>query len=347
MIKAYKLKIYANSSKLNHIDGLITRWSSLVNGFIEFFWEQNAFPGRFPPKELIGRGDTLIGNSSILAWNLVKACKKNKRPYPSYGAEELPLSNGIFKFTLYKSKEFDFWLCITSGHGKGSRRLRVPCKKTKILNQALSKGELKVNSCKILKVNSNWYLMVYVEFPDETKENTNKLGVDVGHYNAIATSDGRILGQDLWPLRIRTKHRKYKGKTTPSKQRLNFYAKRLHTMYPETDFIMEKLTFDNKRPFGHEEYKSLRIKWAYMQLTNRLAELGQMEGFQVCLVNPFNTSRKCLKCGYASKENRKRDDFTCLKCGFHEHADVVGAINILTKEYPVSSEHVKLLIKSS
>jgi hypothetical protein len=51
MIKSYKLKIYANQEKLNHIDYLISQWAPLVNSFIDFFWKQNAFPGSFPLKK--------------------------------------------------------------------------------------------------------------------------------------------------------------------------------------------------------------------------------------------------------------------------------------------------------
>ena len=47
-------------------------------------------------------------------------------------------------------------------------------------------------------------------------------------------------------------------------------------------------------------------------------------------VPPQNTSRTCPACGCISKENRKTQaQFRCVECGFKEHADLVGAINIL------------------
>ena len=47
-------------------------------------------------------------------------------------------------------------------------------------------------------------------------------------------------------------------------------------------------------------------------------------------VSPKNTSRTCPVCGLISKENRKTQaQFKCMECGFEEHADLVGAINIL------------------
>jgi putative transposase len=49
-------------------------------------------------------------------------------------------------------------------------------------------------------------------------------------------------------------------------------------------------------------------------------------------VPPKGTSITCPRsgCRHLSKENRKTQaQFTCVKCGFSENADLVGAINIL------------------
>jgi putative transposase len=47
-------------------------------------------------------------------------------------------------------------------------------------------------------------------------------------------------------------------------------------------------------------------------------------------VPPQNTSRTCPCCGHVSADNRKTQaQFACVECGFEEHADVVGAINVL------------------
>ena len=47
-------------------------------------------------------------------------------------------------------------------------------------------------------------------------------------------------------------------------------------------------------------------------------------------VPPQYTSRTCPCCGHVSAENRKTQaQFLCVACGYVNHADVVGAINIL------------------
>ncbi|SDT74998.1 putative transposase [Actinoplanes derwentensis] len=47
-------------------------------------------------------------------------------------------------------------------------------------------------------------------------------------------------------------------------------------------------------------------------------------------VNPANTSRTCPLCGHCARENRlTQADFRCMSCDYTDHADVVGAINVL------------------
>ena len=49
-------------------------------------------------------------------------------------------------------------------------------------------------------------------------------------------------------------------------------------------------------------------------------------------VPAHNTSRTCPCCSHVSKDNRKTQaKFECVECGYENHADLVGAINILER----------------
>lgn len=62
------------------------------------------------------------------------------------------------------------------------------------------------------------------------------------------------------------------------------------------------------------------------QLEYKLAWNGGM----FVVVPPQNTSRTCPVCGHVSAENRQTQaQFCCVECGYTEHADLVGAINVL------------------
>ena len=56
------------------------------------------------------------------------------------------------------------------------------------------------------------------------------------------------------------------------------------------------------------------------------------QGGILLAVPPHNTSRTCPCCGHVSKDNRKTQaKFECVECGYENHADLVGAINILER----------------
>ncbi|ABM39176.1 RNA-guided endonuclease InsQ/TnpB family protein [Polaromonas naphthalenivorans] len=50
------------------------------------------------------------------------------------------------------------------------------------------------------------------------------------------------------------------------------------------------------------------------------------------------TSQTCPACGHIAKENRQTQArFACVDCGYQNHADVVGAMNILARGYRVAA----------
>jgi putative transposase len=60
----------------------------------------------------------------------------------------------------------------------------------------------------------------------------------------------------------------------------------------------------------------------------------QWNGGILLAVPPQHTSQTCPVCGHVSKENRQTQaKFLCVACSYENHADVVGAINILERGY--------------
>ena len=55
-------------------------------------------------------------------------------------------------------------------------------------------------------------------------------------------------------------------------------------------------------------------------------------GGHLIAVPPHNTSRTCPAWGQVAADNRRSQaQFACVKCGYQNHADVVGAINVLER----------------
>ena len=71
---------------------------------------------------------------------------------------------------------------------------------------------------------------------------------------------------------------------------------------------------------------------SWFEFRRQLEYKTQWLGGSLIAVPPQNTSRTCPCCGYIAKENRRTQaDFECVECGYTEHADVVGALNVLAR----------------
>ena len=76
------------------------------------------------------------------------------------------------------------------------------------------------------------------------------------------------------------------------------------------------------RTISRQGWYGLRMKMDYKSKRN---------GGKLILINPYNTSITCSKCGYADKLNRNEKKFHCIKCGFQEDADYNASLNIRQK----------------
>ncbi len=64
----------------------------------------------------------------------------------------------------------------------------------------------------------------------------------------------------------------------------------------------------------------------------------QWSGGWLVAVPPKNTSRTCPNCGHIAADNRRTQaQFRCVACGYANHADVVGAMNILARGHRVAA----------
>ncbi len=76
--------------------------------------------------------------------------------------------------------------------------------------------------------------------------------------------------------------------------------------------------------------------WPFAKLTDYITYKAQQYGIVVRKIDESYTSQTCHACGVVRKSNRKsRGDYQCA-CGWHVHADVNGAANILERAFEVS-----------
>ncbi|WP_038168305.1 RNA-guided endonuclease TnpB family protein [Thiomonas sp. FB-Cd] len=76
--------------------------------------------------------------------------------------------------------------------------------------------------------------------------------------------------------------------------------------------------------------------WA--EFRRQLDDKLQWSGGWLVAVPPHNTSRTCPDCGHIAADNRRTQaQFRCVACGYANHADVVGAMNILARGHRVAA----------
>jgi putative transposase len=66
--------------------------------------------------------------------------------------------------------------------------------------------------------------------------------------------------------------------------------------------------------------------WGNLKL--KIKSVAEKFGLICKDVNPKWTSQKCSHCGHIQKENRNKEHFLCLNCGFFSDADIQASINI-------------------
>lgn len=71
---------------------------------------------------------------------------------------------------------------------------------------------------------------------------------------------------------------------------------------------------------------------SFREFRRQLRYKAAWRGATLVAVPPHNTSRTCPGCGHVSAGNRcSQARFVCLACHYENHADVVGALNILAR----------------
>ena len=61
----------------------------------------------------------------------------------------------------------------------------------------------------------------------------------------------------------------------------------------------------------------------------RLRWMLEYKACRVEAVNPAYTSQRCHRCGHVAEENRQKERFECVSCGYTGNADINAAFNIL------------------
>lgn len=216
-------------------------------------------------------------------------------------------------------------------------------------NRTLELLKHKLGTLRIIKKSNKWIAQVSVTIPTTEKDGTKVMGVDLGlKVPAVAvTEDGktRFFGNGRKNKYIRRKYktlRKQLGKNKNLKLVKKIGNKEKRYMDDQDHKISRSIVnFANENNVSVirlENLKGIRqtarksrknemnlYEWSFYRLTKYIVYKANLAGIKVEYVDPAFTSKKCPKC---SENNKAKDRKYECKCGFVNHRDIVGAMNI-------------------
>jgi len=195
-----------------------------------------------------------------------------------------------------------------------------------------------------------FYLGVVVDVPEPPVNDVKEwLGVDLGVINIAVDSDGQVWSGNRLNG-VRSRHARFRAKlqsigSKSAHRLLKKRSRREKSFAKDVNHCISKLLVakakDTCRGVALEDLKGIRSRitvkkaqrrtqhsWSFNQLRSFIEYKAKLSGVPVRFVNPRDTSRTCLFCGCAAKENRHGESFRCVVCGFVGFADHVAAVNI-------------------
>lgn len=223
------------------------------------------------------------------------------------------------------------------------------------LSRPLPAGAI-IKQVRIIRRADGWYAVLTIRFCRETPARVNDevVGLDVGITNFAALSNGKFIenprcgeagqaqltarSQRLAKKPKRQSKRRDEAKRLVAQAHLKVARQRKHFHYETIKTLLlcfgviciEDLKIRNLVR-NHSLARVISdVAWGafFGQLIRKAEEAGGL----VLKVPPHHTSQTCPQCGCVDARNRPTQAvFKCISCGYANHADTVGGINIRSR----------------
>jgi len=334
---------FITASKRRRLSALLQAYRAAVNFYIQSLWTS---PGKLDKDTLsrlqpIGTRLSARYKSQALkqALEIVvstkKACKAlgKRAKIPIFQGDAVLDAKFVDINIDPGTSTFDIFIRLSSL--TRGRRIILPTKGTAVLNKWLGVPDSSLVQGCSLSENS---LTVWVEMPEPSMKKTGlSLGLDMGMNNLIALSDGSFLGEDF--KKIRTKVAKAPNGSASKRRAMvardNYINHQVNSLPWDTLKLIAVEALKNlkrgKSPGRGKAFRRAAAPWTYRRVLEAVTRKAQENGVLLVAVPPQYTSQECPSCGTVDRRNRSAERFKCINCGHSQHADTVGAINVLTK----------------
>jgi len=325
---------FSNSQKKIQLREFLHDYTQVMNQFISLLW-CNRTGSPFVSKKELDKVETSLSArakqaAAQQALHVTKTQrKKNCKTMPIVRSSNAMLGQRFIRF-IDLDNSYDEFVRFGS---LGNRIIIVcPIKHHKHYNKLINKGFVRKNAARLLEINGNLYIDIFLEKEIIPKKSKKTLGIDLGIKKLIADSDGNTHGKDIESIidKINRKKHRSRGFYRALSERNNCINQTVNTL-PKCNYVLEDLKglHQNTKKRIRKSFRSKIHRWTYAEVIKRIKLRAEVVGVQCQLVNPAYTSQTCFKCGDVHKSNRNGELFLCRKCGYTSDADVNASKNIL------------------
>ena len=295
----------------------------------------------YPARKKFGLGATMTQLAEYTAIRMVRASRRKRTKAPFLNKELL---------TVSALKIDGDNLGITFGQ----RYFWIP-----FHSQEIPEGEIRES--KIKKVDGIWYCFLSVKVQEpKAKKYKRIMGVDLGLAKIATVADwngnntkffrgeqARFKRNHYYQMRKKLQPKVKQGNVYKLLKRIgkkesNWMTDKNHKISRQIvnmakknkrTIALENLTGITERLRFNKKTRRMLTGWSFRQLADFIKYKSRLAGLpDVLVVDPRETSKRCPKCGYTSRSNRKSQErFRCNKCGYESNADRVGSMNIAQK----------------
>lgn len=350
----------ANQIKIDLIKNIFNESIRVLQQYVDHYWDKQEYSKKYPDIKfdsfLSAALLQVLGRQALDTMRSLKRKKKKSKPV----IKNLTIVfDKRFQPDLRKSnKHFDFWFRLVSLKSKkaGITDLKLPIKSHKLYKKYLSKGWVQKNSFRLRRFNDQYFLdFIFEKEAPKIKATGKNVGVDLGFNNLIVTSDKTFYGKNLKDIYIKAskKERGSENKKQVLRYRDCEINRSVNSMpWGTINTVCIEALKDikkNSRKKGKIHHKLMNHMqyWSYRKTIDKIKRISEEKGIKVVEVPPFYTSQTCPACGHIHKDNRLGEKFLCIRCGYADHADVVGAVNILQRGETLMSRYLPSPLKVS
>jgi IS605 OrfB family transposase len=329
---------YLNIGKYSRLRQFLEIYCRVVQYYISYLWSKQDFSSKLKYEDIkrgakkFQVGTHLVSAAYKQAKSIIISQRRKsnkKRRMPRFKAKYAIVNQMFYKLDRFKGF-FDYVLRFRT---KLANRdvVVILFKNTKHLQKYQGDNWSLANIGMGLDDKGLFIDLIYEKPKPQLKTEGDILGIDLGYRISLATSRKELIGEKLREI-IEKFDKRRKSTHQYIQTELDRLVKQIDLSNVKV-VVLEKLYKVKSNTRGRFSRYSNRLlsHWHYVKVVHRLKCRCEELGIRVAFVSPWRTSTTCPMCDNWDSKSRKDTKFECSHCGYTEHSDVVGALNLVKR----------------